>query len=88
MLYNSEKSLLQKSFTCEDFKNCMVKKKFIDEYKLACCIKVPVNKNGILETLSKTRHQRYIPNCAVSILVTFRFSTSSNQRDQIKPLLL
>ena len=48
----------------------------------------PVFQSLGVETLSKTRHERYIPNSSISILVTFRFSTSSNQRDRIKPLLL
>ena len=73
---------------CKNFKNCVTSNGSIDIFELACGIKVPVNKNELVETLNKTWQKRYIPNCNVFLLVTFRFSTFSNQRNRTKSLVI
>ena len=77
---------------CKDFKNWVTNNGSVDKYELGCSIKlefsikVPFNKSGSAETTNKTQHKRYISNCANFIIVTFRFSTSWNHRNQTKLL--
>lgn len=69
-------SSLHKSSKYEDFRYCMVSNESIDKYELTCCIKVPVNKNGITETRSKTQYEWYIPKHEVTLNMNDIFQTA------------